>query len=67
MRKKRFQARMNVHLNLRIESEHASPVIEAQKYVIFMGSRIATNLTVARKNEPRRTDGRTLGENPSAT
>ena len=57
---------MNAHLNLRIESEHTS-VIEAQKYVIFMGSRIATNLTVARKNEPRRTDGRTLGENPSAT
>ena len=58
---------MNAYLNLKIESEHASVIIEAQKYVIFMGSKIATNLTVARKNEPRRTDGRTLGENPSAT
>ena len=58
---------MNAYLNLRIESEHASVIIEAQKYVSFMGSRIATNLTVARKTEPRRTDGRTLGENPSAT
>ena len=54
---------MNAHLNLRIESEYAS-VIEAQKYVIFMGSKIATNLTVV---ELRRTNGRTLGENPSAT
>ena len=59
---------MNAYLNLKIESEHEhASEVEAQKYVIFMGSKIATNLTVARKNEPRRTNGRTLGENPSAT